>query len=289
MKMMRKNMALLLASFACASAFAQNTIKVDLGNARFARELVETWISEYGKQNPGFAAEIVSGQSDADVQFSLVANRQVQGGTIVGQYFILPIGHAGGALLNDRKIKKGLGAKQLKDLFVQKDFVDDFETDEDDKFDATVYSLAGKKAAITNLFARHLGTDPSKLKGKKIIGQEQSALSRVQNDETGVSFNVIGLVYDVRTRRPADGIAVLPVDLDGNGKVSEEERQALTSMDNLMAFLELAGKTGLPSEEIAVSATDSRSKNFAEWIAADGQKYLKQFGFVGNQVKVAHK
>lgn len=288
MKGMRKNMTMALAIVATVGAYAQNTIKIDLGNARIARNLVETWISEYGKLNQGFSADIVDSPENADIHFSIVADHE-DGATVVGQFLVLPISNSGSELLSDRKVRKGLNSKQLKDLFVVKDFADEFASDDDDKYEATVYSLAGRKSAVANLFAHHLGTEPSKLKGKKVVGQELSAVRKVQGDSTAVSFNVPSVVFDSDTRLPLTGLAVLPVDIDGNGRVSEEERQVIRNLDDLTNFVELAGSTGLPSGEIAVSPESSAARDFASWLTLDGQRFLKKHGFVGKSVKSAHK
>ena len=47
--------------------------------------------------------------------------------------------------------------------------------------------------------------------------------SAVQKDKVGIGFNNIAYAYDQKTRRPYAGLAIIPLDVNGNGKIDPEE------------------------------------------------------------------
>ena len=63
------------------------------------------------------------------------------------------------------------------------------------------------------------------LKGIGVYGDPGLA-EAVRRDPLGIGFNNINYAYDAKTLKPLQGIAILPIDLDGSGKI-EPERELL--------------------------------------------------------------
>ena len=60
----------------------------------------------------------------------------------------------------------------------------------------------------------------------------------VQRDKVGIGFNNIAYAYDINSKKPYRHIAVIPLDLNGNGKIDPEEDFYATSTELNAAIAE---------------------------------------------------
>ena len=267
--------------FASISAQAQ-TYKINIQNAQFTRPAIEHLIAEYSKQNPTFHVEVIKdNQVEADATVNLSADTQSQE-TTVGHFVILPVTNTQSELLAIKKVQRGLNIKQEQQLFIKPELEEEIEASEsgEKQLPGTVYSLTGRKSATTQVLARQLQTAPSRFKGKRIMGREENLLDVVRNTTDAVSYNVASLIYDIKSRQPVSGLAVLPVDLDGNGKVTDEERNAIGNLDALTAFVSTHSSYAAPIGTINILTENSQLKDFVSWTRAEGQSILAQYGFL---------
>jgi phosphate transport system substrate-binding protein len=92
----------------------------------------------------------------------------------------------------------------------------------------------------------------------------------------------------LQSRKPIDGIAIIPVDLDGNGRVSKEEK-ALENLDQVITNLENNKVKNVPFEYIHFSIdkhnSNPEAKKFLLWVAANADKDLHQFGYLKAEPK----
>jgi phosphate transport system substrate-binding protein len=105
----------------------------------------------------------------------------------------------------------------------------------------------------------------------------------VKQDVTGVSFNNLGFVYNLKTRRVADGLAVIPIDLNTNGKIDTDE-QIYKTVDDVIAFIEKTNHAAFVTERVNV-LFNKDSKNeaagiFLHWVLSKGQKFNHDLGFL---------
>ena len=143
-----------------------NTTVRTIKAPRFARPLVEKWIKEYAKTQPGVEFQIAKGQGNTDLNVVLEDNNFSQI-VFFGETAVLPItarSSEAARLLEG----KHLNNKKLKQLF----FLDD-EFDEDVKknkaFEAiTVYS-GSNATSVASSFAHNLGEESSSFRGKRIF------------------------------------------------------------------------------------------------------------------------
>lgn len=275
--------AALTAAISLVSAGAQaQTLKISVQDAQFTQSAIERLVAEYSKQNPSFHAEVVKGaQVQADATVSLSAEEQEHEST-VGRFVVLPIANAQNELLNVKKVQRGLNDKLEQQLFVERDIEDEISAREDGEkaLPGTVYSLTGRKSATTQVLARQLQIAPSRFKGKRIMGREENLLDVVRNNADAVSYNVTSLIYDVKSRQPVSGLTVLAVDLDGNGKVTDEERNAIENLDTLTGFLSAHPKNSLPTGNVDINTENVHLKNFVNWTRTEGYSILAQYGLL---------
>lgn len=280
-----------VAAFATASSAIAQTVRINIADAQFTRPLIEKLAVEYQKQNPGFNVEIVSRAGESsDATVSITSDRNDGQGTIA-HYVLLPIANENNAILGEKKVQKGLNEKVTREIFVAKTLDEYIDTRDKKQLPGTVYSLGGRHATTTELLANSLNVGVKDIKGKKVIGNEENVITVVKKRPDAIAFDVASLVYDSNTRKPVSGLKVLPIDIDGNGRVSDEERNAIASLD---AFADYIGSRGtgssLPTGSVRVSSQNKNVDAFLLWASTAGQDYVGNLGYLrSNNREIAQK
>ncbi|GAP72715.1 hypothetical protein SAMD00024442_4_67 [Candidatus Symbiothrix dinenymphae] len=271
-------------------ALAQNNEKdvIYIRSVKFATPLLEKWIAEYSKVNPEVKIAVADKTVDAEsVDIQLLASdgqTDNQQAFTIGRYAVLPIASKNSTVLSTLQ-KKKLNNKRIKELFFEKDILDDDydEDDAKDKYNATIYSVVNA-SSVANAFANHFGYEPSRLRGKKISGDEIYLINAVQKDQTGVTFNNLSYIYDINSRTLKSNIALLPLDL----KREYSEVIAEANLDKVINLLETKTIDLIPVEGIQFVAShtpDAQTNQFLHWVATEGQAYNHQFGFLNADKK----
>ena len=281
---------LLLTGLMCCPmmSLAQN-LQINVSDAQFTRQMMERLIKEYNKVNPEFTATVVDTREKADASVSLSGQDEVNS---IGRFAILPIANSENELLRNKKVVKGLSNKLKHQIFVERDLLEELDAEEEGEkqLPGTVYSLTGSHAITTTLVARDLSITPNRVKGKKILGSEENLISAVRSHQDAIAFNVASLAYDSNTYQPVEGLTVLATDLDGNGRISDEERSVISSLDKLTDYLDKLPHTGLPIGSISIKTDNQELRRFVDWAATEGQGYLTPYGFLkANKALTAQK
>ena len=281
---------LLLTGLMCCPmmSLAQN-LQINVSDAQFTRQMMERLIKEYNKVNPEFTATVVDTREKADASVSLSGQDDVDS---IGRFAILPIANSENELLRNKKVVKGLSNKLKHQIFVERDLLEELDAEEEGEkqLPGTVYSLTGSHAITTTLVARDLSITPNRVKGKKILGSEENLISAVRSHQDAIAFNVASLAYDSNTYQPVEGLTVLATDLDGNGRISDEERSVISSLDKLTDYLDKLPHTGLPIGNISIKTDNQELRRFVDWASTEGQGYLSPYGFLkANKALTAQK
>ncbi len=281
---------LLLTGLMCCPmmSLAQN-LQINVSDAQFTRQMMERLIKEYNKVNPEFTATVVDTREKADASVSLSGQDDVNS---IGRFAILPIANSENELLRNKKVVKGLSNKLKHQIFVERDLLEELDAEEEGEkqLPGTVYSLTGSHAITTTLVARDLSITPNRVKGKKILGSEENLISAVRSHQDAIAFNVASLAYDSNTYQPVEGLTVLATDLDGNGRISDEERSVISSLDKLTDYLDKLPHTGLPIGNISIKTDNQELRRFVDWASTEGQGYLSPYGFLkANKALTAQK
>jgi phosphate transport system substrate-binding protein len=136
------------------------------------------------------------------------------------------------------------------------------------------------------MWAKFFGKKQEDLLGVGVFGDPGLAQA-VKKDPLGIGFNNIGYAYDATTRKQIKGLKVIPLDLNGNGKIDTDEN-FYTSMDDLMAAIASGRYPSPPSRELFFVLKENPKKNkvladFIRWVLTDGQKYVKEAGYIALQ------
>ncbi|WP_080903561.1 hypothetical protein [Parabacteroides sp. Marseille-P3160] len=278
---------LLFAGTLAAQKPQEETIYIK--SPKFTTPLIEKWINEYSKKNTQVVLKIADKQTapnaDVDLVISKVSEDELQPGQFVsyiGRYALLPVANTQNPTL-DKLSKKKLNNKRLKELFFEKDILDeDASAPSKNDLNATIYS-GNNEESVASAFASHFGYTPASLKGKKISGDDIYLLHAIKKDPSGITFNNLSYIYDTDTRQLKKDLAIVPLDL------KKEQREALeaSNIDKTIALIESEEIDLIPVEAIGFVYQNNNPeiKNFLKWILSEGQTYNHQYGFLNPDQK----
>ncbi len=267
-------------SFASANVLAQNNNGGDvryIKSPRFARPLIEKWIEEYAKTEPGVTFQIAKGAS-ADAALNVVVDGQSDEANTVyfGKTAVLPITARGSEA--DRLLGgKHLSSRKLKQVF----FVSDEEEDErpSKQFESLVVYSGSNATSAANAFARNLGEEASSFRGKRIAGDDLFLNTAIAKDAYGVSFNTLSNIFDLNSRRVKKELSL--VGLDVKRDVADDFGNE-GSLDNVLAALESGRVGGIAVERVGIAYEngDVAVLKFLQWVLTQGTQFNHAFGLL---------
>ena len=73
---------------------------------------------------------------------------------------------------------------------------------------------------------------------------------------------------------------MLSIDLDGNDRVSDEERAALANIDALTEYINNTAKPSAAVGEVVITSDNQKVRDFVTWIQTKGQEIVTRQGFL---------
>jgi phosphate transport system substrate-binding protein len=137
-------------------------------------------------------------------------------------------------------------------------------------------------AGAAETWAKYLGKKQEDLLGVAVFGDPGLAQA-VKKDPGAIGFNNIVYIYDSKTKKASNGIVVLPIDINDNGKIDKEEN-FYDKVDDLIAAI-AAGKYPSPPARELYFVTKGKPTNpivieFTKWALTEGQKYVYEAGYI---------
>ena len=276
------------------AVFAQEPEKkVVITGVRFAYPLVEKWIEDYKVANPGANVSIESRNVTDPAKYDLLieayepdkAIKETREYLYLARYALLPVANAKSAFAKAYS-EKGLTTELIKQVY----FNDIYADKKEQKKIAAEYTIYTRlqKAGAPITFSKYFGYEQDNIQGKAIAGADEHLVKALLKDTTGVSYNVPGLLFNLQTRKPLDGLTIIPVDVDGNGRVTSEEI-FYDNLDTVLEKLEAAELKNVPVEYLHLSLsknnTNDEALKFLQWVAKNSQESLSQFGFLKPEPK----
>jgi phosphate transport system substrate-binding protein len=296
----------LLSLFSVLTLSAQQSEKIIVTGSRFTYPLLEKWIVEYKKINPALNIKInPRGGPDTDsanliINAHELSEKEIKPGfkvVDVNRYALLTVANSKSEFAKEYS-QTGIKEKDIKKFFFEK--WDPFEEEETKKKKSK--AKAGNKnifytreqiACAPTTFARHYGFEQKDLIGKGIAGDDKHLIYAVLKDSNGVTYNNLGLVYDLKTRKVKNGLTVIPADLNNNGKLDEEEN-FYTTLDEVITKIENKSYSEIVVSNVNFSfpqdvASNKELYNFISWILNEGAKYNHEFGFLDQDKATLNK
>jgi phosphate transport system substrate-binding protein len=137
-------------------------------------------------------------------------------------------------------------------------------------------------AGAAESWALYLGKyKQENLKGVAVNGDSGLA-EAIKQDTLGIGFNNIGFAYDANTKKPVDGLEIIPLDINGNGKIDETE-SFYGTMDEIVAAIGTNKYPSPPARDLNLVTKGKPTgivNDFIKWTLTDGQKYIPEQGYV---------
>ena len=251
---------------------------------RFARPLVEKWITEYAKTQPDVEFQIAKGNQNQDnialnVVFDNQNTEREEFSHVVyfGEFAVLPITASGSEAA---KVLEGkhLNSKKLKQLyFLNDDFDEDVKKNK--QFEKLVIYSGSNASSVASSFAHNFGEESINFRGKRISGDDLFLNTALVKDPLGVSFNALPNIFDLKSRHIKDNLTIIGIDVK---KSLEDSFSDKATLDELILALENGKVSEVAVEKIGVSfnIADDAVNQFLSWVLAQGTKYNHEYGLL---------
>ena len=268
---------------------SENNVRT-IKSPRFARPLIEKWIEEYSKTEPGVTFQIAKGSvNQEDIDLNIVSDNNASANGLnqivyFGETAVLPItarSSEAARLLEGKR----LNAKKIKQLFFLND--DDFEEDvKKNKVFETIVVYSGSNAtSVASSFAHNFGEESSSFRGKRISGDDLFLNTAITKDPLGVTFNALSNVFDLKNRHVKADLSIVGLDLK---KDLADTFSNNGSLDDVLQTLENGKPSEIAIEKVGIvfSSTDDAVNRFLKWVLENGTKYNHEFGLLNLDKKL---
>jgi phosphate transport system substrate-binding protein len=255
------------------------------------------WGEEYHKLHPGIKIEVsaggagqgmtdtLSGQSDLGMISRSIYPAEISKGAVwvaVTKDAVVPVVNAKNPVAA-RLSATGMNKSTFSGIFIKETItswgvpVGKPETPEA----IHVYTRSDSSGA-GDIWAKYMGNyTQNDLKGTGVSGDPGIA-EAVRNDPLGIGYNNVNFAYDPTTGKPVEGLMIVPLDLNADGKIDAKENFYQTRTE-LLSAIDTGVYPSPPSRELNLVAKNTFSgpaKDFVSWILTDGQQYVSETGFI---------
>ena len=264
---------------------------VKITGVRFSYPIVQKWIDEFAVAHPEIQVIIESRGSADPSQYDILVEgyehhetvRQDRQYLYVARYALLPIASTKSSFAK-KYGPAGLDREEIIQLF----FYDPYADRDKSKQITTPFTVYTRlqKAAAPIVFSNYFGYEQKDIRGKTIAGSDEHLIKALQRDSTGVSFAPVPLIYDHVTSQVIPGITVIPVDLNGNDKVGEDE-SFYESLHTVVRRFDASTEKNLNNVPISYlhfsvdkKAASPEALVFLRWVITNSEKDLSDFGYL---------
>ncbi len=253
------------------------------------------WAEEFKKLHPDVRIDISAGGAGKGMTDALsemvdlgmfsreVCEEEVEKGAwkiALTKDAVLPTINSKNPFLKDLK-RKGMSRQEFIDVYITEKIKNwgELVGNNDKKINNYTRSDA---CGAAGTWGKYLGGDQESLIGIGVFGDPGMA-DAIKKDILGVGYNNVVYIYDINSKIKYEGLEVIPIDINENDTIDEEENVYNTLNDITIAIKD--GKypsppardlyfvsQGKPEKEIVIE--------FIKWILTEGQKYVKESGYV---------
>jgi phosphate transport system substrate-binding protein len=195
---------------------------------------------------------------------------------------VLPTINSSNPVIRELKAR-GLTKQKFYDIFISEK-IKTWGEATGTRLDVIVSAFTRSDACgAAEMWAKYLnGRKQEDLQGLGVNGDPGIA-DAIRKSANGIGYNNLNFVYDMTTRKPYQGIDVIPIDLNGDGKIGPEENFYGT-LDQIMAAIRDGRYPSPPARDLYLVAAGKPANKtviaFLNWILTDGQKFLAEAGYV---------
>ena len=131
-------------------------------------------------------------------------------------------------------------------------------------------------------WAQYFGKNQEDLLGIGVFG-DPGLNEAVRKDALGIGFNNINYAYDATSLKPMAGTVILPIDLNGNGRIDPEEN-FYGNRDAIIKAIADDKYPSPPARDLYFVCKGQPKKQlvaaFMKWVLNEGQKFVGQAGYI---------
>ncbi len=151
-----------------------------------------------------------------------------------------------------------------------------------DATDAITVYTRSDSAGAAEVWAKYMGGSVQEdLKGTAVNG-DPGVAEAVRQDDLGIGYNNIGFAYDLSTGSQLEGLRVVPLDLNGDGSISDDENFYDTK-DAIAGAIATETYPFPPARElylVTLGEPDPVIAEFYRWVLTEGQALVPDAGYV---------
>jgi phosphate transport system substrate-binding protein len=273
----------------------QSEDELSISGAWAIYPLVVRWAEEYQRLYPDVRIDVSAGGAGkgmVDVLSGMVdigmvsrdirPEEEEQGAYWIGvaKDAVFPTINANNPVLSSL-LETGLSRDVLVDLYIHGDIMTWGEIiGKPEVADPVNLYTRSDACGAAEIWAKYLGGAQEDLLGIGIFG-DPGISEAVSKDPFGIGYNNLNYAFDPVTLLPIEGTTILPIDINGNGQLEDEEifdtkEKAITAV--------VEGYYPSPPARVLYLVTNGQPtgllRDFLTWILNDGQAYLTETGYI---------
>lgn len=279
-----------------AAAPAEEEVTISFSGAFALFPLVVKWTEEYQKLHPNIKFDVQGGGAGkgmtdmlagaADVAMLSREPRQEeldQGSFLVPVTIDAVVGtFNANNPYREELLAQGISAEESHNIWITGEITtwrDLLGVDSDDAIN--VYTRSDASGA-GEMWAKFSGADVQDDLLGTAVNADPGLAEAVRQDPLGVGYNNIGFTYDLATGLPNEGLQVIPIDLNGDGVINEDEAFYDTIQEIGQAIAE--ERYPYPPARPLYLVTKGRPSpailDFYRWVLTDGQAFVADAGYI---------
>jgi phosphate transport system substrate-binding protein len=278
------------------SAPSGTTEKITVSGAFALYPMMVKWAEEYNKVNPNVKIDISAGGAGKGMTDALngmvdlgmvsrdISPEEASQGAVwvaVTKDAVVVTASAKNPVLTDLQ-SKGINQSVFRQIFVNETVTNWGQVAGRPTVTEKINVYTRSDACgAADVWAKYLGYKQENLKGVGVFGDPGLA-DAVKSDPLAIGYNNIGFAYDANTGKPLDGLAIIPLDKNDNGKIDPDEQVYATRSD-IVSAINTGKYPSPPARELNIVAKGSFSgptEKFVRWILTDGQQYVEESGYI---------
>jgi phosphate transport system substrate-binding protein len=286
---------LILISFTSCNKKAEHN-NISISGAFALYPLTVKWAEEYQKIHPEITidvsaggagkgmTDVLSGMVDLAMFSRTISGEETSKGAwsvAVARDAVVPTINAANPYV-ESITAQGITQLQFKGIYVEGKVTKWNQLLASAKADKINIFTRSDACGAAEMWAQFLGSNQESLSGTGVFGDPGIA-DAVRGDKMGIGYNNIAYAYDIKSRKPFDGIKIIPLDIDHNGRIDAEEN-FYNSLDDLMKAIAEEKYPSPPARDLYLISKGLPSKkatvDFLNWILTDGQKFVYEAGYI---------
>lgn len=270
--------------------------KITISGAWALYPMIVNWAEEFQKLHPQTTFDISAGGAGKGMVDALsnavdlgMVSRDINPAEIEkGAWWVSVVKDAVVPTLNENNPilnilqRRGLTREEFKNIWITGKIKNwsEFSGGKED-YPIHVYTRSDACGAAST-WANYLGYEQEDLLNIGVYGDPGLA-EAVRADKLGIGFNNINYAFDRETKLPVKGLRILPIDLNENGLINEDE-MFYSTLTEITGAIQ-SGKYPSPPARNLHLVSHGMPKNpvvieFLRWALTDGQKYVPGAGYI---------